>query len=662
VRTKRFFWRWSFLAAALAYCLTVIGLFWYSASASNQLVRSHTIEELSHHADLISKFRNFYSAEIVARAREHGIRISHDYKETPHTLPLPATFMIDFGKYLGQYESNTSLEVYSKYPFPWRVAERQLDSFQNQALAHFEAGNSEPFVREELRNGQWVMRFAKADRLSESCVACHNSHPQSPKSGWVTGDIRGVLELTAPLAELNQSVDGLIKGIFNLMFATSAIGLTLVWLAFRRLNRLNLRAKDQTRQLQESNQQLLSSQTQLVVARDKAESANRLKDRFLANMSHEIRTPMNGIMGMTELVLQSPLTAEQSEHLKLAHSSAEHLVNIINDVLDFSKIDTGHLTLQPSVMNPMRVIEETIQNLRPQLQAKSVLIKTQPSAAVPTHVMADPVRFRQIMTNLIGNAIKFTHEGQITIDCDWLSRDTLHIVVTDTGIGFDPAQAEALFDAFVQADGSITRSYGGTGLGLAITRSLITLMGGTISATSTLGRGSAFTFKIHAQTAEDQAATLAALDEATQGQAPQVPPPAAANLARSLHILIAEDHPINQKILSLLLTKMGHTTTVASDGAQALAALQGGTFDLVLMDVMMPGVDGLTALQQWREIERGTGSGTGSGTYTPIIMVTAMAMSGDQERFIAAGADGYVSKPVSSASLIAEMSRVLSSA
>jgi signal transduction histidine kinase/CheY-like chemotaxis protein len=660
-RAVRFFWRWSFLLAAFAYFSTVIGLFLYSAGATSQLVRSHTVDELVHQAELISKFRNFYSSEIAARASEHGIQISHDYKDTPHTLPLPATFMIEFGKYLGQYQSSTTLEVYSRHPFPWRVPERQLDSFQNQALAHFEAGNSEPFIREDLRNGQLVLRYAQADRLSASCVGCHNTHPQTPRSDWVTGDFRGVIELTAPLAELNESVESLIKKIFNLLFATSAVGVLLVWLAFRRLNKLNLKARDQTRKLLDTNQQLLASQSLLVESRDKAESANRLKDRFLANMSHEIRTPMNGIMGMTELVLEGPLSAEQTEHLKLAHSSAEHLVNIINDVLDFSKIDTGHLTLQPSVMNPMQVIEQTIQNLRPQLQGKPILIHTQASAAVPPYVVADPVRFRQIMTNLIGNAIKFTHEGHITIACDWLSRDTLHIVVTDTGIGFDPAQSEALFDAFVQADGSITRSYGGTGLGLAITRSLITLMGGKISAVSTLGRGSAFTFTIHAQTAQDQAATLSALSDATHLQAtdllaPNLPPPALSKLPTSLRILIAEDHPINQKILTLLLTKLGHTSTVAADGAQALIALQASTFDLVLMDVMMPGVDGLTALQQWRNIERS------SGTYTPIIMVTAMAMSGDQARFMAAGADGYVSKPVSSASLIAEMSRVLSSA
>jgi signal transduction histidine kinase/DNA-binding NarL/FixJ family response regulator len=662
---ERIFWRWSFPMTAAVYFMTVIGLFWYSADATDKVVHSITVDAIANQAATISKFRNFYSAEIVTRAQEHGMLISHDYKDTPHTLPLPATLMIDFGKFLGQKESNTTLSVYSDHPFHWRVEERRLDSFQTEALTHFSTGATAPYVREDIRNGQSILRYAQADRLQASCVACHNSHPMSPKTDWKVGDVRGVLELSAPLSELNLTVATLIRNIFYLIVAVSAIGLLLVWLAVRRLSRLAVKAHAQTKELRRS-------QTDLVAARDKAESANRLKDRFLANMSHEIRTPMNGIMGMTELVLKSDLTAEQASYLKLAHSSAEHLVTIINDVLDFSKIDTGYLTLQPTRMNPKEIIQNTIQSLSSQLQNKPITIQVTSDVDVPAFILADPVRFRQIVTNLVGNAIKFTHEGSIRIHCSWPNKDTLQVQVNDTGIGFDPAQAESLFKAFVQADDTITRSYGGTGLGLAITRSLAELMGGSVSATSQQGHGACFTFTIQAEQAPDAAIVPTALttEEAT------APKP-----ITSLHILIAEDHPINQKILSILLEKMGHQYLIVSDGAQALTALQQQAFDLVLMDVMMPSVDGITALIEWRKTEQSrssqtpspiaspTGSPTGSPPapytasytplYTPVIMVTALVMSGDQERFFAAGADGYIAKPISAARLQTEIARVM---
>jgi signal transduction histidine kinase/CheY-like chemotaxis protein len=664
-RLSRIFWRWSFFITATAYLLTAWGIYWYTTQTTQKMVLSTTQEAIANEASIIAKFRNFYSAEIVSRAQTHGMIISHDYKTTPHTLPLPATLMIDFGQYLGKYETNTTLSLYSDRPFPWRVEERKLDNFQKEAIAHLSKDPTTPYVRQDIRNGQLILRYAQSDVMQASCVNCHNNHPSSSKTDWKVGDVRGVLELSAPLNNLNATASQLVNNLFYSFIASSLIGLSLVWFAFTRLRKLAARDRSQARRLQITNNELAAemqkraqseqalrvSQAELIQSRDKAESANRLKDQFLANMSHEIRTPTNGIMGMITLVLQTKLTPTQQEYLELAHSAAEHLVSMVADVLDFSKIDAGHLTLRSERMSPMHIIKSTTSGLSARAEAYNLPIYITSSDDFPNFVLADPIRFRQIITNLVGNAIKFTRSGHIQVYCDVPHPQTIQIAVSDTGIGFDPHQAESLFAPFVQADSSLTRSYGGTGLGLAITRSLIDLMGGHIHASSVPGQGSVFTFTIHAP----EAPLEPLIDAQNQAQNSDDSIAAAQKTAasKSLHILIAEDHPINQKLLTVLLEKMGHTFVLAEDGAQALAALNRESFDLVLMDVMMPGVDGITALTQWREIEKSL------GTHTPIIMVTAHVMKGDEDRFLAAGADGYVSKPISVPTLMKEMTRVL---
>jgi hypothetical protein len=261
--------------------------------------------------------------------------------------------------------------------------------------------------------------------------------------------------------------------------------------------------------------------------------------------------------------------------------------------------------------------------------------------------MLDAVRLRQILTNLIGNAIKFTHSGFVSIDMDASAPDAtghvrLQLVVADTGIGFDPAKAESLFSPFVQGDGTMTRSYEGTGLGLAITRRLVTLMGGTVRAQSQPGQGSQFLFDLKCLLAPSQAA------------APSLPVAViTASPAQALRVLVAEDNMVNQVLTGFLLKQLGHIGVMADDGHQALEMLAKETFDVVLMDVMMPVVDGLAAMAALHESEAGT------GRRTPVVMVTAHAMTGDRERFMAAGADGYVSKPISAQSLQSEIARVI---
>jgi PAS domain S-box-containing protein len=396
------------------------------------------------------------------------------------------------------------------------------------------------------------------------------------------------------------------------------------------------------------------AQDLLVEAKDKAEQANRMRGEFLANMSHEIRTPMNGIVGMTELALETDSTTQQKEYLALARESANHLLQIINEILDFSKIEAKALELELLEVCPTQLIRHTVRSLEQLARAKGLSLQLVSAPDLPEWVLMDPVRVRQVLTNLIGNAIKFTEKGSVTVKTDVLREldaqtVLLRIRIIDTGIGFEPERTEALFSPFTQADGSVTRAFGGTGLGLAITRSLLLLMGGNITAEGRPGQGATFeaTLPIRkVNRSEILANTAAPPDSSTDVSSPSTG-------KSDCHVLLVEDHEINLKLATIMLDRMDLRYETAEDGQQALDCLARAHFDVVLMDVMMPVMDGITALRHLRAREAGT------GRHTPVLMVTAYAMTGDKERFMAEGADGYVSKPMSQAVLQKEIARVL---
>ncbi|HSA60275.1 MAG TPA: response regulator [bacterium] len=382
---------------------------------------------------------------------------------------------------------------------------------------------------------------------------------------------------------------------------------------------------------------------ELVHAKIAAEAANVAKSEFLANMSHEIRTPLNGVIGMIDLMSETDLTARQKEFLETLKESSLDLSALLNDILDLSKIEAGRLVLESLPFSVPDCVESALKSFRFRAEAKGLSLESRIDPAVPPLLLGDPGRFRQILANLLGNALKFTEKGGVAVDIVRELEDSesarLRISVSDTGIGIPRHKQSAVFDLFTQSDTSITRRYGGTGLGLSIVAKLVRMMGGRVWVESEEGHGSRF--HVTLAFARPAAGTVLPREDRT------VPVEAAA----PLHILLAEDTPVNQVVTVTILEKRGHRVTVARNGLEALEMIRKGNFDLVLMDVQMPLMDGLEATRRIRELEKT------AGKHIPVIAMTAHALSDDREKALKAGMDDYLTKPIDTQKLLATIDR-----
>ncbi|MCR4410842.1 MAG: ATP-binding protein [Thermoguttaceae bacterium] len=517
----------------------------------------------------------------------------------------------------------------------WPVCpENTPDPWERRVLESFSRGvpEAEEFVSDQ---GRVLARLARPLVAERACLKCHAA------GGHQIGGILGAVSVSLPVPSVWESAAQdcwLALGGYGVLWLIGMAGLLLV------TARLSTHLAERDRCAAELDR-----------AKEAAEAASRAKSEFLAHVSHEIRTPLTAVLGYAELLLGPPLPRD--EHLdcvETIHRNGQLLLRLVNDILNLSRIEAGNLVLEIAECSPWEAVQDAVSVVRPRAAEKGIDLRVDPTFPLPRTIRSDPARLRQILVNLVGNAVKFTERGEVRIEMSWKSgpgaRPVLRMTVRDTGIGMTSEQIERLFRPFGQADPSTARRYGGTGLGLAICKRLAAALGGDIEVESHPGAGSAFAFWLEAAPVDG-----VLLHAPPEDSGPSEPPAEWSGEPLHGRVLLAEDGPDNQRLIHTLLRRQGLEVEVAENGRVAcrkvwLAAAEGKPYDLVLMDMHMPELDGYQATRQLRE----------EGWSGPIVAMTASAMDGDRARCLEAGCDDYLAKPIGKAAFLQSVGRWLS--
>lgn len=772
------------LVLMVAFFGGLASILWYVSYSSAKVTRQAVLNDSANLSEVIKAFRTLYTSEVVESVRSQGMGITHDYKNRGDAIPLPATLTLLLCDQISENSSGHEVRLYSEYPFPWRLDGGIHDDFERDAIQHLATTPDQPYYRfEETEDGSFL-RYATADVMRASCVSCHNNHPDSPKTDWQVGDLRGVVSIKRPLEgivassrhqlnnlfigltifsltaflilsflvlkirnviderlsdqgirevakemvqDLEASAGGslwkaigigaLLSGLIFFIDLTLPLGiaagvpyvlvvllslwahrqsvtfsagvlttlLTIAGFAFspvggepwkvlanrllaifaiwttailclwqQRMTAQRVRIEAQKKSAELYNQELYE-------ANEVAQSATRSKSEFLANMSHELRTPMTAILGYADILSEQGSSRQASQEelqaIETIRRNGKHLLTIVNDILDISKIEAGKMSVDQIAFSPWQIVSDVASLMRPKAINDNLQFSVESIGPIPATIQSDPVRLRQILLNLAGNALKFTETGGVRVivklaDAIDGSNPRLRFEIIDTGIGMTHEQIANLFQSFSQADTTMTRRFGGTGLGLMISRRLTQMLGGDIVVASTPGEGSSFAVTIETGSLQG-VEMLHQVDEADMAHRELNGQPTTA-MRLNGRILLAEDGPDNQRLISFILRKAGAEVTVAENGRiayeMAIAAAQTDEpFDVILMDMQMPELDGYGATRLLRS----------EGFNRPIIALTAHALAGEREKCLKAGCDDFANKPIDKSKLFGMISRYL---
>jgi signal transduction histidine kinase len=490
------------LTVIAAYLLLAGALILVQSARHGAQVREATaLQAAESYSAAITTFRDYYSREVVPRARRAGVEVTHDFHGKEAAIPLPATLTIELGERLTHEGGGRGFRLFSNLPFPGRSG-RQLDGFEVEALRVTAADPTRPFVRYEERDGDTVIRYATAVLMGPTCVACHNSHPDSPKTDWREGEPRGVQEVT--LSVTGSSAPGYRDLLDSVLFygLLAGAGLLLIGALLGRLKR----SVRETQALADLAQQRNS---ELLVAKTEAERANHAKSEFLANMSHELRTPLNAIIGFSDVMSRQLLGPLGSDKYRIyaddIGNSGKHLLQIINDVLDMAKIEAGRGELTLATCDIGEIVAACLRMVSERAEAGQIMLATESAGDLPP-LIADERALRQVLLNLLSNAVKFTRPGGCVTVATAAAESGLVITVADTGIGIAEQDLAHVLEPFAQADGGLARNFEGTGLGLPIARALMALHGGSLELASAAGVGTTVTLRLPATCFQRQAA------------------------------------------------------------------------------------------------------------------------------------------------------------